>query len=84
MNCHFNKEELLENKELVNFIKLMPFDKIKKFYLLKNLILHITKRSSLSYIDIFGQSRNDTILDIIIEDKSNNISTPIDNIEFNY
>lgn len=76
-------EQILGSKEFRDFVKSIPYDKVEKYYLLDNIIIYVEKRVTMSYIDIFGKSKNDILLNLIIEDKTNAVSISMENIEFN-
>ena len=65
--------EWVESKEFRDFIDSIPFDTIKEYVLLPHLSLWVTKHETMDYIDIFGNPASNIKLEIIIENKYENI-----------
>ena len=87
MNSHSDTDkvyaEVYESKEFKAFVESIPFYKLCKFILTPNISIYVEKVNNMSYIDIFGKTRNDVSLNLIIEDKTKNIYTNIDSVDFN-
>ena len=66
--------EWLESKEFRDFVIAIPFETTKEYALLPHLSLWITKHETMDYIDIFGNPASNIKLEILIENKYENIT----------